>query len=149
MVKVERTEAWSPLRIEPNFYNGTIKGIVTERDGKKLQSTQRDGTMLDFIVIEVEIDGQKTEKGEPVIIGYPTSMKFSEKSKLGAVWQSVMGTLPPLGEEANLDMLIGKKVRVIVKDREKSRDFQGKVQVSTISVIDEITAIQAVKRSGK
>ncbi len=121
----ESSKGIYPL-IKSDIYNAVVKRIVdtNRKTGEPLK-----GESGAFISVEVEIDNE-----EKTVLPYNCSLKMNDATKLGDLYQKLVGKIPPKDSKVNLDSLIGKKVKAWVGRKQK--EFNGNSE--DISIVEKI-----------
>jgi NADH pyrophosphatase NudC (nudix superfamily) len=129
MTELEVSEGFKPVRIKPGTYKGEIVDVRDSKpDGTPLKST-----FGPILVIDVKLNDAGT------VLGITCSKKLNEKSKLGQIYASIVGSLPKPGTRVDVaKVLKGKKVLAVVVDKPVKRLFQGKEEEIVVSRIEHL-----------
>ena len=130
MTELEVSEGFKPVRIKPGTYEGEIVDVRDSKpDGTPLKST-----FGPILVIDVKLNDANS-----TVLGIICSKKLNEKSKLGRIYASIVGSLPKPGARVDVaKVLKGKKVLAVVVDKVEKRSFQGKEEEVVVSRIEQL-----------
>jgi hypothetical protein len=116
MVKVTREES-DFVVVKPDMYIAEYHGCIdhTIPDKKKIAAGEKNATKSVFKHLwEIEYQGKKVELNEL------SDKRITGRNKLGAIVAALLGRDTKVKEEVDLDSLIGKKAKLMVKNKPAS-----------------------------
>lgn len=134
---IEVKESFELVRVDEDVYDAELTKLVklpnvkVEREGKeemvdmlKWTFTTPDG---------IEIDGT-------------SSVKFTPKSKAYGWATKLLGKEPDIGQSLGPKALVGKSCKIVVKDKKRVTEFQGKKDEQVFSIVQDVLAAKAPKK---
>lgn len=104
-----------PVDDYPSLPNGVYDAVIESASvGKEKDYFSKDGSDRDALILKVKIFGAE----KTIVLRYAPTISWNSKSNMYKMLD-ILGLLPERGTNFDIDILVGKKITVVIKNEIK------------------------------